>query len=150
MLVTVVSVIREPVCIVCRCAYMETTIIGHISCSFGVRDVVFCIRVPAPIKRYVRILMRTVLICVLDYGPLDSVVHLIVCIMLLWSSFEVGSCLGGSACSVWILVVFLFFGWFCCTCFLFLLVSLLVVAWLAVCVSLCMCLCVCVYVGVFT
>ena len=129
---------------------METTIIGHISCSFGVRDVVFCIRIPALIKRYVRILMRTVLICVLDYGPLDSVVHLIVCIMLLWSSFEVGSCLGGSACSVWILVVFLFFGWFCCTCFLFLLVSLLVVAWLAVCVSLCMCLCVCVYVGVFT
>ena len=86
----------------------------------------------------------------LDYGPLDSVVHLIVCIMLLWSFFEVGSCLGGSVCSVWILVVFLFFGWFCCTCFLFLLVSLLVVAWLAVCVSLCMCLCVCVYVGVFT
>ena len=127
---------------------METTIIGHISCSFGVRDVVFCIRIPALIKRYVRILMRTVLICVLDYGPLDSVVHLIVCIMLLWSSFEVGSCLGGSACSVWILVVFLFFGWFCCTCFLFLLVSLLVVAWLAVCVSLCMCLCVCVYVGI--
>ena len=61
---------------------------------------------------------------------LDSVVHLIVCIMLLWSFFEVGSCLGGSACSVWILVVFLFFGLFCCTCFLFLLVSLLVVAWL--------------------
>ena len=29
-------VIREPVCIVCRCAYLETTIIGHISCSFGV------------------------------------------------------------------------------------------------------------------
>ena len=37
---------------------METTIIGHISCSFGVRDVVFCIRIPALIKRYVRILMR--------------------------------------------------------------------------------------------
>ena len=35
-------------------------------------------------------------------------VLLIVCIMLLWSFFEVGSCLGGSACSVWILVVFLF------------------------------------------
>ena len=119
-----------------------------ISCSFGVRDVVFCIRIPALIKCYVQILKRTVLICVLDYGPLDSVLHLIVFIML-WSSFEVGSCLGGSACSVWILV-FLFFGWFCCTCFLFLLVSLLVVAWLAVCVSLCMCLCVCVYVGVFT
>ena len=74
----------------------------------------------------------------------DSVVHLIVCMMLLWSSFEVGSYLGGSAYSVWILVVFLFFmGGFCCTCFLFLLVSLLVVAWVAVCVSLCMCLCVC-------
>ena len=72
---------------------METTIIGHISCSFGVRDVVFCIRIPALIKCYVQILMRTVLICVLDYGTLDSVVHLIVCIMLLWSSFEVGSCL---------------------------------------------------------
>ena len=96
----------------------------------------FCIRIPALIKCYVQILMRAVLICVVDYGPLDSVVHLIVCIMLLWSSFEVGSCLGGSACSVWILVVFLFFGWFCCTCFLFLLVSLLVVAWLVVCVSL--------------
>ena len=123
---------------------METTIIGHISCSFGVRDVVFCIRIPALIKCYVQILMRTVLICVLDYGPLDSVVHLIVCIMLLWSSFEVGSCLGGSACSVWILVVFLFFGWFCCTCFLFLLVSLLVVAWLAVCM--CLFVCVCVFV----
>ena len=102
-------VVRKPVCIVCRCAYLETTIIGHISCSFGVRDVVFCIRIPALIKCYVQILMRTVLICVLDYGPLESVVHLIVCIMLLWSSFEVGSCLGGSACSVWILVVFLFF-----------------------------------------
>ena len=101
-------VIREPVCIVCRCAYLETTIIGHIFCSFGVRDVVFCIRIPALIKFYVQILMRTVLICVVDYGPLDSVVHLIVCIILLWSSFEVGSCLGGSACSVWILVVFLF------------------------------------------
>ena len=61
------------------------------------------------IKCYVQILMRTVLICVLDYGSLDSVLHLIVCIMLLWSTFEVGSCLGGSACSVWILVVFLFF-----------------------------------------
>ena len=55
---------------------METTIIGHISCSFGVRDVVFCIRIPALIKCYVQILMRTVLICVLDYGPLHSVVHL--------------------------------------------------------------------------
>ena len=29
---------------------METTVIGHISCSFGVRDVVFCIRIPALIK----------------------------------------------------------------------------------------------------
>ena len=48
------------------------------------------------------------------------------------------------------LLSFSFFGGFCCTCFLFLLVSLLVVAWLAVCVSLCMGLCVCVYVGVFT
>ena len=65
----VVSVIRELVFIVCRCAYMETTIIGHISCSFGVRDVVFCIRIPVLIKCYVQILMRTVLICVLDYGP---------------------------------------------------------------------------------
>ena len=69
----------------------------------------FCIRIPALIRCYVQILMRTVLICVLDYGPLDAVVHLIVCIMLLWSSFEVGSCLGGSACSLWILAVFLFF-----------------------------------------
>ena len=96
---------------------METTIIGHISCSFGVRDVVFCIRIPALIKCYVQILMRTVLICVLDYGPLDSVVHLIVCILLLLSSFEVGSCLGGSACCVdscclslfWLVLLYLFF-----------------------------------------
>ena len=63
---------------------METTIIGHISCSFGVRDVVFCIRIPALIKCYVQILMRTVLICVLNYGPLDSVVHLIVCIIIIF------------------------------------------------------------------
>ena len=128
---------------------METTIIGHISCSFGVRDVVFCIRIPALIKRYVRILMRTVLICVLDYGPLDSVVHLIVCIMLLWSSFEVGSVLGwfcllcvDSCCLslFWLVLLYLFFVLAC---------ILLVVAWLAVCVSLCMCLCVCVYCGRF-
>ena len=30
---------------------------------------------------------------------MTSVVHLIVCMMLLWSSSEVGSCLGGSAYS---------------------------------------------------
>ena len=141
------SVIREPVCIVCRCAYMETTTIGHISCSFGVRDVVFCIRIPALIKCYVQILMRTVSTRAPDYGPLDSVVHPIACTTLLWSSFEVGPCLGGSACSAWILVVFLFFGWFCCTCFLFPPASLLVVARLAVCVPP---VCVCVYVVVFT
>ena len=41
------------------------------------------------------------------------------------------------------LLSFSFFGGFCCTYFLFFLLSLLVVAWLAVCVSLCMCLCVC-------
>ena len=125
---------------------METSIIGHISCSFGVRDVVFCIRIPALIKCYVQILMRTVLICVLDYGPLDSVVHLIVCIMLLWSSFEVGSCLGGSACSVWILVVFLFF-WLVLLYLFFVLACIFVSGGLVggVCVSLyvSVCLCVC-------
>ena len=36
---------------------METTIIGHISCSFGVRDVVFCIRIPALIKLYCTLLV---------------------------------------------------------------------------------------------
>ena len=51
---------------------METTIIGHISCSFGVRDIVFCIRIPALIKCYVQILMRTVLICGQTYNPTQS------------------------------------------------------------------------------
>ena len=110
----------------------------YLACSFGVRGVVFCIRIPALIKCYVQILMRTVLICVLDYGRLDSVVHSIVCIMLLWSSFEVGSCLGGSACSVWILVVFLFFFWWVLLYLFFVLACIFVSGGLAggVCVSL--------------